>query len=76
MPRLSQNSAPNVQDAGPAVDRSGDLDDITVDFVTITESHPCRRRGLRHRAGPARRDGQPVQQPLRAHPVGKATAKW
>ena len=27
MPRLSKNSAPNVRDAGPAVDRSGDLDD-------------------------------------------------
>ena len=39
MPKLSQDSAPNVQDFGPAVDRGGDLDDITVNFVTITESH-------------------------------------
>ncbi len=39
MPRLSQDSVPDVQDAGPAVDRSGDLDDITVDFVTIRQSH-------------------------------------
>jgi hypothetical protein len=39
MPRLSKDSAPNVQDVGPAVDRGGDLDDITVDFVTIRESH-------------------------------------
>jgi hypothetical protein len=39
MPRLSTDSAPNVQDAGPAVDRNGDLDDTTVNFVTIKESH-------------------------------------
>ena len=39
MPRLSKDSAPNVQDAGPAVDRSGDLDDITVSFVTIRQGH-------------------------------------
>ena len=39
MPSLSTESAPNVQDFGPAVDRSGDLDDITVDFVTIKETH-------------------------------------
>jgi uncharacterized cupin superfamily protein len=39
MPRLSKDSAPNVQDAGPATDRGGDLDDITVDFVTIRQGH-------------------------------------
>jgi DNA-binding CsgD family transcriptional regulator len=39
MPRLSKDSAPNVQDVGPAVDQGGDLDDITVNFVTIRESH-------------------------------------
>ena len=39
MPKLSKDSAPNVQDAGPAVDRSGDLDDTTVSFVTIKQSH-------------------------------------
>ena len=39
MPSLSKDSAPNVQDAGPAVDRNGDLDDTTVNFVTIKESH-------------------------------------
>jgi hypothetical protein len=39
MPRLSKDSAPNVQDAGPAVDRSGDLDDTTVSFVTIRQGH-------------------------------------
>ena len=32
-------------------------------------------RYVREWLGGARRDGQPVQQPLRAHPVGKATAK-
>ena len=39
MPKLSENSAPNIQDAGPAVDRSGDLNDTTVSFVTIRQSH-------------------------------------
>ena len=39
MPRLSKDSAPNVQDVGPAVDQGGNLDDITVNFVTIRESH-------------------------------------
>ena len=39
MTRLSKDSAPNVQDADPAVDRSGDLDDTTVSFVTIRHGH-------------------------------------
>jgi hypothetical protein len=39
MPKLSKDSAPNVQDFGPAVDRGGDLDDTTVNFVTIRQSH-------------------------------------
>jgi hypothetical protein len=39
MPSLSKDSAPNVQDAGPAIDRSGDLDDTTVSFVTIRQGH-------------------------------------
>ena len=39
MPKLSKDSAPNVQDAGPAIDRGGDLDDTSVDFVTIRQSH-------------------------------------
>jgi len=39
MPRISKDSAPNVRDADPAVDRSGDLDDTTVSFVTIRHSH-------------------------------------
>ena len=37
--QAQQDSAPNVQDAGPAVDRSGDLDDTTVSFVTIRHGH-------------------------------------
>ena len=39
MPSLSKDSAPNVHDVGPAVDQGGDLDDITVNFVTIRQSH-------------------------------------
>ena len=39
MPRLSKDSAPNIQDFGPAIDRNGDLDDTAVSFVTIKESH-------------------------------------
>ncbi len=39
MPKLSKDSAPNIQDAGPAIDRGGDLDETTVDFVTIRQSH-------------------------------------
>lgn len=39
MPRLSKDSAPNVQDAGPAIDRNGELDNTTVSFVTIKHSH-------------------------------------
>ena len=39
LPKLSKDSAPNIQDAGPALDRSGDLDDTTVSFVTIRQSH-------------------------------------
>ena len=43
MPRLSKDSAPNVQDVGPAVDQGGDLDDMTVNFVTIKETHSLAR---------------------------------
>ena len=40
MPKLSKDSAPNVQDAGGlAIDRNGDLDGTTVSFVTIRQSH-------------------------------------
>ena len=39
MPKISKNSAPDVGDFGPAIDRGGQLEDYTVDFVTIRESH-------------------------------------
>lgn len=39
MPKLSKDSAPNIQDLGLAVDCSGDLDDTTVNFVTIRQDH-------------------------------------
>jgi hypothetical protein len=39
MPKISKQSAPEVTDAGAAVDRGGHLDDYAVQFVTIRESH-------------------------------------
>jgi hypothetical protein len=39
VPKISKNSAPDVGDFGPAIDRGGQLEDYTVDFVTIRESH-------------------------------------
>ena len=39
MPKISKESAPNVEDFGPALDLSGQLDDYTVDFVTIRQEH-------------------------------------
>jgi hypothetical protein len=39
MPRVSKDSAQQVTEFGPAVDRSDDLDDYTVNFVTIRQSH-------------------------------------
>ena len=39
MPKISKDTAPNVEDFGPALDISGDLDDYTVDFVTIKQAH-------------------------------------
>jgi hypothetical protein len=59
MPRLSKDSAPNVQDAGPAVGRSGDLDDTTVSFVTIRQGHSLAPllRGLPETAASARTGG-------------------
>ena len=39
MPKISKESAPNVEDFGPAPDISGPLDDYTVDFVTIRQEH-------------------------------------
>jgi len=39
MPKLSKDTAPDVGDFGAAIDHGGQLDDYTVDFVTIRESH-------------------------------------
>lgn len=39
MPKLSKDTAPDIGDFGAAIDRGGQLDDYTVDFVTIRESH-------------------------------------
>jgi ethanolamine utilization protein EutQ (cupin superfamily) len=39
VPRLSKDSAPDEEDFGPAIDRGGQLDDYTVDFVTIRQGH-------------------------------------
>ena len=39
MPKISKDTAPDVEDFGAAIDRGGQLDDYTVDFVTIRESH-------------------------------------
>ena len=39
MPRVSQDSTPSVRDSGLAVDRSGQLGDYTVSFVSIRQGH-------------------------------------
>jgi hypothetical protein len=39
MSRMSKESAPNVEEHGPALDISGPLDDHTVNFVTIRQAH-------------------------------------
>ena len=39
MPKLSKETAPNVEDFGPALDINGSIDDYTVDFVTIKQTH-------------------------------------
>ena len=39
MPKMSKDSAPTQPDFGPAIDHSGDLDDYTVNFVTIRQGH-------------------------------------
>lgn len=48
MPRISKESAPTIEDFGPALDCSGPLDDHTVDFVTIRQEHSLAEmlRGL------------------------------
>jgi hypothetical protein len=39
MPKMSRDSTPTRADFGPAIDHSGDLDDYTVNFVTIRQGH-------------------------------------
>ncbi len=39
MPKISKETAPNVEDFGPAIDRGGHLDDYTVDFITVRQGH-------------------------------------
>ena len=39
MPKLSKDTAPSIEDFGPALDISGQVDDYSVDFVTIKQGH-------------------------------------
>lgn len=39
MPAISKTSAPNVQELGPGVDRSGQFDGYTVNIVSISQTH-------------------------------------
>jgi hypothetical protein len=39
MPAFSKDTAPSVQDSGPAIDRKGELEGYTAEFVTIREGH-------------------------------------
>jgi hypothetical protein len=39
MPAFSKDTAPNVQDSGPAIDRKGELEGYTAEFVTIRDGH-------------------------------------
>lgn len=39
MPKISKETAPNVEEFDLAVDISGPVDDYTVDFVTIRQQH-------------------------------------
>lgn len=39
MPKVSKDTAPDVKDFGPAIDRSAELDGQSVSFVSIKESH-------------------------------------
>jgi hypothetical protein len=39
MPAFSKDTAPKVEDFGPAVDHQGELDGYTAEFVTIREGH-------------------------------------
>jgi len=48
MPKISKESAPHVEDLGPATDLNGPVDDYTVNFVTIRQEHSLAEllRGL------------------------------
>ncbi len=39
MPKISKDTAPDVEDFGAAQDASGQVDDYTVNFVTIRQTH-------------------------------------
>ena len=39
MPAFSKDTAPKIEDLGPAVDHSGELADYTAEFVTIRQAH-------------------------------------
>jgi hypothetical protein len=39
MPKISRENAPNVDEAGPALDFSGELHGYLVEFVTIRQGH-------------------------------------
>jgi hypothetical protein len=39
MPAISKTTAPNVQELGPGIDRSGEFDGHTINIVTITQTH-------------------------------------
>lgn len=39
MPAISKTNAPNVQDLGPGIDRSGEFDGHTIQIVSIKQTH-------------------------------------
>lgn len=39
MPKISKESAPDIDDVGPALDIGGDVGGYTADFVTIRQGH-------------------------------------
>ena len=68
MPAFSKDTAPKVEDFGPAVDHQGELDGYTAEFVTIREGHSLAADAQ----GPSRRQ-LPVPAlglPVRRQPDG------
>jgi hypothetical protein len=47
MPKMSRESAPQINDQGPADDRRGDLDGYTINFVTLRAASPGRAANSR-----------------------------